>query len=259
MLALYHDWDSLCSFKVRMCLAEKELEWSSRRIFLGGFEHLQPGYLNLNPNGYVPTLVHDGRPIVESSMINEYLDEVFPDRPLKPSDPFLRARMRVWVKYEDDTVHPAIRKASFQLMVKQRIQGLPKREIEALVSTHPWPDAARAYISLAGTEIDYAAVRDAMQQFRAIIDRMDGALAQSPWIAANTFTLADTAMAPLIDRLEHLGMSDLWADRKRVQDWIARIKARPAYARALTPAEHRMPSPTAEMLAPLRGAAAIGA
>lgn len=253
MLALYHDWDSLCSFKVRMCLAEKELEWSSRRVYLGGFEHIQPGYLNLNPNGYVPTLVHDGRPIIESTMINEYLDEVFPDKTLKPADPFLRARMRVWVKYEDDTVHPAVRQASFHLMVKQRMQGLSAREIETLVATHPRPEAARQYVSLAGQEIDYHAVAAAVRQFKVIIERMDGALAQHQWLACNEFTLADAAMAPLIDRVEHLGLHALLT-RERVADWVRRVKERPAYQQALTPAEHRLPSPTPEMLAPLRAA-----
>lgn len=253
MLALYHDWDSLCSFKVRMCLAEKELEWTSRRVYLGGFEHIQPGYLNLNPNGYVPTLVHDGRPIIESTMINEYLDEVFPEKTLKPADPFLRARMRVWVKYEDDTVHPAVRQASFHLMVKQRMQGLTPREIEALVATHPRPEAARQYVSLAGQKIDYGMVASAVGQFKTIIERIDGALAQHQWLACNEFTLADAAMAPLIDRIEHLGLQRLLA-RERIADWVRRVKARPAYQKALTPAEHRLPSPTAEMLAPLHAA-----
>lgn len=257
MLALYHDWDSLCSFKVRTCLAEKELDWTSRRLFLGGFEHLQPGYLNLNPQAYVPTLVHDGRPVVESSMINEYLDEVFPARPLRPDDAYLRARMRVWVKYEDDVVHPAVRTASFQLMIKQRIAALSRAQVEALVAAHPRADAARAYISLAGSEIDYDALAGAVAQLESVIDRIDGALAQQAWLAAPTYTLADAAMTPLFDRLDHLGMARLWQARPRVVEWVARVKARPSYARALTPDEHRLPSPTPAMLKPLFGDEAV--
>ena len=62
MLELYHDWDSLCSYKVRVCLAEKGLDGMERLVALGRFENLQPKYLSLNPNGVGPTLVHDGEP-----------------------------------------------------------------------------------------------------------------------------------------------------------------------------------------------------
>ena len=67
MLELYHDWSSFCSIKVRLCLAEKNLTWESRFIDLMKLDQLQPDYLKLNPNAVVPTLVHDGRAIWESS------------------------------------------------------------------------------------------------------------------------------------------------------------------------------------------------
>ena len=60
MLTLYHANHSTCSQKVRLCLAEKRLEWTSKLINLATNEHLTPEYLALNPNGVVPTLVHDG-------------------------------------------------------------------------------------------------------------------------------------------------------------------------------------------------------
>jgi glutathione S-transferase-like protein len=102
MLELYHDWRSFCSIKVRLCLAEKGLTWESRFIDLMKLEHTSPDYLKLNPNGLVPTLVRDGVAIYESTLINEYLDEVFPEVPLMPRDPIERARARYWVKFEDD-------------------------------------------------------------------------------------------------------------------------------------------------------------
>ena len=60
MLELWHEWNSVQSFKVRVVLAEKDLAWTEHRIELLKFDHLQPQYLSLNPNGVVPTLVHDG-------------------------------------------------------------------------------------------------------------------------------------------------------------------------------------------------------
>jgi glutathione S-transferase len=120
MLELYHDSDFIMSFKVRFCLAEKGLDWQTHRIILGTFENRSPGYLKINPGGVVPTLVHDGHIILESSVINEHLDEVFPSLSLKPDSPLDRARMRAWTKYQDDVIHHSVRPATFQLMITQR-------------------------------------------------------------------------------------------------------------------------------------------
>ena len=91
MLELYHANHSTCSQKVRLCLAEKGLDFEGHLINLATKEQLDPEYLKLNPNGVVPSLVHDGVVIMDSSVICEYLDEVFPEnslaRPIPPSAP----------------------------------------------------------------------------------------------------------------------------------------------------------------------------
>ena len=74
VLVLYHSPYSTCSQKVRLALAEKGLEYTSREISFAREEQLTPEYLKLNPNGVVPTLVHDGEPVTDSSCIMEYLD-----------------------------------------------------------------------------------------------------------------------------------------------------------------------------------------
>src|SRR5436305_10115536 len=115
MLELWHEWNSVQSFKVRVVLTEKGLPWTEHRVELLKFEHLQPDYLALNPNGVVPTLVHDDRLVLESSVICQYLDEVSPAPPLMSADPFARAKARMWLKFFDDVGHPALRQASFEL------------------------------------------------------------------------------------------------------------------------------------------------
>ena len=72
--------------QVRLCLEEKGIAWTGHRLDLMKFENLRPDYLAMNRNGVVPTIVHDGTVIVESSIINEYLDDEFPDTPLRPDD-----------------------------------------------------------------------------------------------------------------------------------------------------------------------------
>jgi glutathione S-transferase len=242
-LTLFHDWDSVCSFKVRMCLAEKGLAWESRRVNLLRFENLAPAYLALNPNGVVPTLVADGATIIESSVINEFLDEMFPDPPLMPDDPVLRARMRTWVKYQDDVIYFAQRPATFQLLVKKMLSGFAKEEIEALVDAHPQPERARHFLDWATGPVDLKVVEDARAKLDAALTRLEEALGKGPWLAGKSFTLADVAYAPFIERLVRLGFADLWRDKPTVADWARRIMARPAFAIAKCPDEFLMPGP----------------
>ena len=105
MLELYHAGLTACSKKVRLSLREKGLSYVSHYVELGRFQQHDPDYLKLNPNGLVPTLIHDGVPVIESTVINEYLDDVFPEVLLRPGDPVERARMRVW---RPECVHAAV-------------------------------------------------------------------------------------------------------------------------------------------------------
>lgn len=103
MLALYHMPNAVCAQKVRICLAEKGLTWESSLVTGPALRSLE--YLAINPGGYVPTLVHDGRIITESRVISEYLDEAFPAPGLTPRDAFDRAGVRHWTKQSDDSLH----------------------------------------------------------------------------------------------------------------------------------------------------------
>jgi glutathione S-transferase len=242
-VTLYHDWDSVCSFKVRMCLAEKGIEWQAARVDLIKFENLAPGYLLLNPNGVVPTLADGDKVVIESSVINEYLEERFPSPALAPADPAVRASMRIWVKYQDDVVYPAQRPATFQLMVRRKLASLSQEEIGALVARHPQPDRARHFLSWASGDPDPSIVEEARQKLTQVAIRLERQLAAAPWLAGSSYSLAEVAFAPFVDRLERLGMADLWGDKPALADWVRRIRARPAFARAKSPAEFEMPGP----------------
>ena len=93
MFVLHHGWKSSASRRVRLCVAEKGLKFESRIVNLTRMEH--PEYLALNPNGVIPLLVlPDGRSLYESSTICEYVDDTYPEPPLRPADPYRRAEMR---------------------------------------------------------------------------------------------------------------------------------------------------------------------
>ena len=244
MLELYHDWDSLMSFKVRVCLAEKGLPWTSRLIQLTRFEHLNEKYLQLNPNGVVPTLVHDGESMIESSVINEYLDDAFPIPTLRPTDLLERSRVRSWVKYGDDVLHHCVRPATFELMIKPRLKLYTSVELEELIASHPQPNRADAYRKAAAAEIDYDSIGHTARVAEEVFRRMEFRLKMTKWLAADTFSLADVMSMPFVDRIEHLGFRFLIERRPSVLDWVERLKARDSYQSSMPPIEDRLPSPS---------------
>lgn len=101
MLELYCASDSLGSQQVKLVLAEKNLEWKSYLLNLLTFDNLQPRYIQLNPKGVVPTLIHAGKVITDSVLIVRYLDEQFPHPKLTPTDPILREKMNSWIDLQD--------------------------------------------------------------------------------------------------------------------------------------------------------------
>ena len=83
-------------------------------IFFATEDQLSPEYLAINPNGVVPSLVHDGEVVIDSSCILEYLDEVFPDPAMSPATPVGRAQMRAWLRYFEEVPTTAVRVPSFE-------------------------------------------------------------------------------------------------------------------------------------------------
>ena len=106
MLELHHAPISTCSQKVRLVLAEKGLQYTSQVLDLVAGDQHKPEYAALNPSHVVPTLVHGERVLLESSLINGYFEDAFPETPLSPADPYERFEMARWIKKVDEQVHP---------------------------------------------------------------------------------------------------------------------------------------------------------
>ena len=77
MLELYYYENSICAERALLALAEKQIrDWVPHHIDLFKREQFTPAYLKLNPRAQVPTLVHDGQVIRESSVIADYIDDL---------------------------------------------------------------------------------------------------------------------------------------------------------------------------------------
>ncbi len=247
-MELYHTAHSTCSQKVRVTFAEKGLQrgkdWIEREVDLGRFQQLEPEYLKLNPNGVVPTLVHDGHPgtgsgacvLIESSAILEYLDEVIANPALLPPDAVGRAKARAWMRYIDEVPTVAVRVPSFaNLFAPMRFTNKSNEEFAAHADRLPLRKQFYQRMTRKGfgkTEIDYACF-----QIKQTSKRIDQAMRDlgGPWILGQQYSLVDAQVTPLIDRMEDMGYDDLWAELPRFQGWWARIKARPSYKAAFYP------------------------
>ncbi|MAV88640.1 MAG: hypothetical protein CMM67_10405 [Rhodospirillaceae bacterium] len=238
MLELYHYGDSLCSMKVRFCLFEKGVEFKSRYVDLLNWEHLTDKYKKLNPNAVVPTIVHHGNPIIESTIINEYIDEVFPGYSLTPQDPVLWAKMKVWTKLQDDVLHPAIQKPTFNILVKPLLAQKSDEELDEWLSSHPLEKSRQMFKGAARGKVNIEALEDAQAQFNFIFERMEDALKINEWLCGSQFTLADIAYAPAIDRLEQCDWSHLFENYPNVLKWCEKIRVRDAFSK-MRPTENQ--------------------
>ncbi|MFZ0607207.1 MAG: glutathione S-transferase family protein, partial [Xanthobacteraceae bacterium] len=119
MLELYHNINSVCAQKVRIALKEKGQQVTEHLLTLQGDQN-DPAYMRLNPNGVVPTLVHDGNAITESSLILYYIDDVFPTPPLMPKAPAARHRVRLYNKLIDEYMHNACTILTFATAFRPR-------------------------------------------------------------------------------------------------------------------------------------------
>ena len=231
--ALYHAWLSSASRRVRFALEEKELAYEGILVDLHLFEQHSPEYLALNPNGWVPTLVHDGHPLIESTVICEYLDAVFPDKPLRPSEPRALARMRVWSKWVDEVVLRAFQVANWNRMMGPTATRWTDAQVEQRLQAIPVPDRREDWRRVAREPFNDRDIDHAIANIRRTLERMESDLSAGAWLAGASFSLADIHLSPYIVRLgEHAQRGLHLADYPRCDDWWQRMQARPAFARA---------------------------
>ena len=241
MLELYHSGLSTCSKQVRQALVEKALPYVSRYIELQHHDHLSAAYLARNPWGVVPTLVHDGHTIVNSAAINEYLDDAFPEPPLRPSEPAARARMRLWT-WAADMIHPALQDATYDGVLKDRMAHFDADDVARLVDRMPAPERGQRLRRMVDGGIDPNAIDFAFERLAFVIGRAEDGLANGPWLAGDTYSLADISMLAIVHRVFELRPALVDRDSfPRVNDWRDRSMARPAVQRVYAPGTEETP------------------
>lgn len=255
--ALYHNGFSLCSKKLRVCMAELGLPYESHHVDLietGAYENVGRAYLAVNPKGLVPVLVHRGTPIYESHREIVYAAAHAGDRgqALMPEAPALRSEVERWIDRaslvgEDPTrdTHlraghciPGLTVPLFATMVAR----IPVPEILRGLLTHPNKERPLIFLTLKLLGIDrLPKLKPAMKLLRRSLrdmgdhlDRLGEQLEKhgEPWITGSTFTLADVSWMVILDRLVEADFDGvLWEGGRRpvVAAYWQRLRERPSY------------------------------
>lgn len=249
MLELYHAEPASNSLKVLLCLKEKGVDFTSHLVNIQAFEQHEPAFLEINPDGQVPVLVHDGTIITESTVINEYLDQVFPSPPLRPADPLECARMRIFTKYVDEYFRPALSQIGWQLMIHTITDKLSREDFAAKLARIPREEKREKWRIAAAqgyTAEQMAAWRRTLAEG---IGKMEAALGKGVWLAGPHYSLADISCFAMAAHMPGR-FADILSETAspRVMDWHRRMRTRPAVAAALA-----MPSPMQQAAARAQG------
>ena len=194
-ITLYDAVPSSNSDRVKIALHEKGLSYGRVTLVLANKEQKRPEFLKLNPYGKVPVIDDDGKILFESCIINEYLDEKYPDPPLMPKDPYLRGRGRVLVDYALNHVHEPYWALRGEMLKREaeRNSSIAEKKREEL-----------------GTLLQY--LEDALRGKSYFLDE---------------FSLADIAIVPRFLRMETYGALPA-PNLPGINGWLERIKERPS-------------------------------
>ncbi|MGA9890882.1 MAG: glutathione S-transferase family protein [Xanthobacteraceae bacterium] len=236
-LFLYDFGNSVCCQKVRITLRAKGLEWRAVSVDLFTAAQYDPEYLKLNPKGVVPTLVHDGKPVIESTLICEYIAAAFPHPPkLTPADRWLQSRMRLWSKMVDEGLFEGVTEISFSAMFRERMKNMPEETRQKRFRNVGDPRRTDRFKSTYEYGVQSPFVVHAIAAYERAFKMLENMLAESsgPWILGSNPSLADINMMPFAARLDYLGLIDLWiGSRPHVQEWWKHAQAWPFFKSGL--------------------------
>jgi glutathione S-transferase len=241
-LNYYHAEPLANSLKSMVPLVEKGLQYQSVYVDLHKFEQHSDWFVKINPEGQVPVLDHDGVIITHTTVINEYLEDVFPDVPLRPRDPVGAARMRYWNKFVDEHVMNHVSMHGWHRMVGIIARKIDSGEFEKLMENIPLPDQRKKW-KTARSGFSEADLANATEKIIYAVDKVEKQLAQTKWLAGNEYTLADINFYSMCGMMVERMFPELKIAARcpRLVAWREAVTARPAVAKALAGEDRTAP------------------
>jgi glutathione S-transferase len=241
-LKYYHAEPAANSLKSMIPLIEKGLAYQSVYVDLHKFEQHSDWFLAINPEGQVPVLNHDGSIITHTTVINEYLEDVFPDTPLRPRAALGAAHMRYWNKFVDEHVMNYVSMHGWHRMVGIIARSIDSGEFERLMERIPLPDQRKKW-QTARSGFSEADLAHATEKIIYAIDKVEQQLTQTAWIAGNDYTLADINFYSMCGMSVERMFPELEVAKRcpRLLAWRDQMTARPAVAKALAGEDRTAP------------------
>ena len=248
MLAVY-TWEvNSNSGKPIVFLKEKGVEFDFHYVDVLQFEHHQPAYLKINPDGTVPTVIHDGKVMSESTQALEYLDAVLPGPCFTPADPAARYRMRWWAS------HGVAWAASLSVLGWHTFMGpmvrkLGQEQIESILQRIPNKQRRIAWAAAVKSSFTEEQLENARKGVAAGVQLMEQRLASAPYFAGDSYSIADMV---IFVNAYSLPLNHDYAANEKIAPhfmaWLQRIYARPAIQEAFGYGRTSMRDRATEML-----------
>ena len=227
---LYNALQSTCSQRVRYTLHYKSIKFDMRILDLFSGDQLKPDYLAINPNGVVPAIDHNGKIIIDSSVIIEYLEDIDQElNPLRPKDPEVCANMRAMIRYFDEVAGTSVRIPSYNMAFLPHFQSMTEQEFIAIAESKPL--RKEFLLKMGRTGFSDKDMNESTSKIKSTADRMENWIQKSggPYLLGKDISYADICIMPIIVRMQDLGRPDLWNANKRVSDWFEIIRSSEIY------------------------------
>lgn len=240
MLELHHWEPNTFSLKPLIALNEKGLEFTSRYVdFLAFEQYGLPGLKDVmevqhNPEGEGPILVHRGTAMTESFFINLYLDEAFPEVPLRPADAAGRWRVLVWARFVGEVLAPAVSTLGCHKYLAPALKSRDRKAADAALARMPTQEQRDGWTAALNDAYSHEVIEDSRRKLTLSVKKVEDALAANGSLAGKTYSLADIDAFALLHPAEGLAPDILNVTAApRTMAWLERIRSRPAVRAAL--------------------------
>jgi GSH-dependent disulfide-bond oxidoreductase len=226
---LYHWEPNANSGKPMLALMEKQVAFTSHYIDMLAFDQHKPEYLAINPQGTIPAMTHDGRVLVESTAIMEYVNEAFAGPALMPEDPAARWRIRWWMKFMDQWLGPSFSMIGWSVFVGPMVRKRDPAELEAAIERIPLPERRVAWRKAIKGAFGEAELAESRRRVALGIGLLEAELGNRPYVASDGYSLADINIFNSTYSLP-LSQPDLagWDKTPNIMRWLKRVYERPA-------------------------------
>lgn len=221
------------SGKPLFCCKEKRVAFIHHYVDIGARQQHSDDYKRLNPQGTVPTVVHDGFVITESTPAMEYIDDAFDGPPLRPADPYRRWRMRQVMRYMDNVVCPALAMVASTRLAPPAYRAMSEEDRRRELDRIPTPERRAVWEKLMFDTTPRADVDESARRVHVAVDRFEHLLGETRYLAGADYSLADVAV---MATFHGLPLQPAWrVDERRTPNlwrWLRRCHARPAIQEA---------------------------